>query len=79
MLLATAFASEGLGLKFIIQDRLVVCEMGEKVPSYFTSRLWTLFDFPTRMESEMSRVVKLYSHIPRFVSLRFAIPHQAFD
>ncbi|KIM43500.1 hypothetical protein M413DRAFT_18022 [Hebeloma cylindrosporum] len=30
MLLATAFASEGLGLKFIIQDRPVVCEMGEK-------------------------------------------------
>lgn len=39
MLLATAFASEGLGLKFIIQDRPVVCEMGEKVPTYFTSEI----------------------------------------
>ena len=38
MLLATAFSSstssedeQGLALKFIIQDRPVVCEMGEKV------------------------------------------------
>ena len=38
MLLATAFSSsassedgEGLALRFIIQDRPVVCEMGEKV------------------------------------------------
>lgn len=39
MLLATAFASSsgenGLGLKFLIQDRPVVCEMGEKVNFHF--------------------------------------------
>jgi hypothetical protein len=38
MLLATAFSSaeygEGLNLRFIIQDRAVVCEMGEKVENY---------------------------------------------
>ncbi len=38
MLLATAFSSsgdgEGLNIRFIIQDRAVVCEMGEKVENF---------------------------------------------
>jgi hypothetical protein len=67
MLLATAFASEGPRLKFIIQDRPVVCEMGEKVTPYIISRISMLSDFPIGMESKISRVVILYRHVPRFV------------
>jgi hypothetical protein len=45
MLLASAFSSpegEDLGLKFIIQDRSVVVEMGEKVSPIWSSGVGSL-------------------------------------
>ena len=69
MLLASAFSSTdegGLGLKFIIQDRLVVVEMGEKVLLYsYLSR--SFVDVRTGLESEMPRTIRFSSHISRRV------------
>ena len=69
MLLASAFSSSvegGLGLKFVIQDRPVVVEMGEKV---LHSRIQydRFVDVQTGLESEMPRTIGISSHLPRQV------------
>lgn len=69
MLLASAFSSTdegGLGLKFIIQDRPVVVEMGEKV---LHSRIQydRFVDVQTGLEIEMPRTIGISSHLPRQV------------
>ena len=69
MLLASAFSSTdegGLGLKFVIQDRPVVVEMGEKV---LHSRIQfdRFVDIRTGLESEMPRTIGISSHLPRHV------------
>ena len=68
MLLASAFSSldeGGMGLKFIIQDRPVVVEMGEKVPTHPFSVIFV--DVEAGLESEMLRTIGISSHIPRQV------------
>lgn len=58
MLLATAFSAASAGdeghLKFIIQDRAVVCEMGEKV-GYLQTKCKITDEFKIGLESEMPR------------------------
>jgi hypothetical protein len=59
MLLATAFSAASSGdeghLKFIIQDRAVVCEMGEKVYGDVTMKCDVIDDFTQGLENEMFR------------------------
>ena len=69
MLLASAFSSTdegGVGLKFVIQDRPVVVEMGKKV---FHSRIpYDRFvEARIGLESEMPRTIGISSHLPRHV------------
>ena len=72
MLLASAFSpatgGEDLGLRFVIQDRAVVVDMGEKV--FFLIVLSLRFVDPgLGVEREVPRVVGEWGcEIPRFVS-----------
>ena len=71
MLLASAFSSTtrdegGLGLKFVIQDRPVVVEMGEKV-LHSRIRYDPFVDGRIGLESEMPRTTGISSHLPRQV------------
>ena len=74
MLLASAFSSAegGLGLKFVIQDRPVVVEMGEKVCGYSSSvdLQFNNVDSLKGLEGEKSRVSRFWDRrIPRSVLL----------
>lgn len=67
MLLASAFSSTdegGLGLKFIIQDRPVVVEMGVKV-LYSRIQYDRFVNVQTGLESEIPRTIRISSHLPR--------------
>ena len=67
MLLASAFSSTdegGLGLKFIVQDRPVVVEMGVEV-HHSRIQYDRFIDVQTGLESEMPRTIGISSHLPR--------------
>ena len=69
MLLASAFSltdEGGLGLKFVIQDRPVVVEMGEKVV-HICNQYDRFVDVWTGLEGEMPRTIGISSHLPRQV------------
>lgn len=69
MLLASAFSSTdegGMGLKFVIQDRPVVVEMGVKV-LHSRNQYDRFVDVRTGLESEMPRTIGISSHLPRQV------------
>ena len=69
MLLASAFSSiddGGSGLKFVIQDRPVVVEMGEKV-LHSCIQYDPFVDARIGLESEMPRTTGIGSHLPRHV------------
>ena len=69
MLLASAFSSTdegGMGLKFVIQDRPVVVEMGVKV-LHSRNQYDRFVDVRTGLESEMPRTIGISSHLSRQV------------